>query len=101
MSGVRTTVFDVARGLDWPPEYTGRALKNRFSATWHGHEEALRAAAEREDARYAAAAKSGDFDTAVVYTGESIDLIGAVEPAGIIVERVVREAEAALARRFS
>ena len=27
---VRTTVFDIARGYDWPPQYTGRALHNRF-----------------------------------------------------------------------
>jgi hypothetical protein len=35
-----------------------------------------------------------------VFAGEGIDLIHAVEPAGVILERVVREAEAALARRF-
>ena len=51
-------------------------------------------------ARYAAATALGDVDTAVLFPGEGIDLIHAVEPAGVIVERVVREAEAALARRF-
>jgi nitronate monooxygenase len=96
---LRTAIFDIARGRDWPPEYTGRALKNRFSATWHGREGEL-ARAAGENARYAAAAAAGDFDTAVVFTGEGIDLIHAIEPARLIVERVVREAEAALARRF-
>ncbi|HZU91304.1 MAG TPA: nitronate monooxygenase [Stellaceae bacterium] len=96
---LRTAVFDIARGRDWPPEYTGRALKNRFSETWHGREAELTRAAG-ESTRYAAAAAAGDFDTAVVFIGEGIDLIHAIEPARLIVERVVREAEAALARRF-
>jgi nitronate monooxygenase len=97
---IRTTVFDIVRGYDWPPEYTGRALINRFSQTWHGREQALAGAGDRERARYDAAAAAGDVDTVVVFAGEGIDLIHAVEPAGVILERVVREAEAALARRF-
>jgi nitronate monooxygenase len=97
---VRTRVFDIVRGYDWPAQYAGRALTNRFSATWHGREAALAAAGEGERALYAAAAASGDVDTAVVFAGEGIDLIHAVEPAGVILERVVAEAEAALARRF-
>ena len=36
-----------------------------------------------------------------MFTGEGIDLIHAVEPAGIILDRIIREAEAALARRFA
>jgi nitronate monooxygenase len=96
---LRTAVFDIARGRDWPPEYTGRALRNRFSETWHGREAEL-IGVSGESARYAAAAEAGDFDTAVIFTGEGIDLIHAIEPARLIVERIVREAEAALARRF-
>jgi len=95
---LRTRVFDIVRGRDWPPQYTGRALKNRFSQTWHGSEAALAAGAASENPRYAAAA--GDVDIAVMFTGEGIDLIHAVEPAGEILERVIAEAEAALARRF-
>jgi nitronate monooxygenase len=97
---VRTQIFDIARGIDWPEPYTGRALINELSRHWHGREAEMKAGATAEGARYAAAAASGDFDTAVVFTGEGADLIHAVEPAGIILERMVREAEAALARRF-
>jgi nitronate monooxygenase len=97
---VRTRIFDIVRGYDWPPQYSGRALTNRFSETWHGREAALAAAGESERARYAAAAAGGDVDTAVVFAGEGIDLIHAVEPARVILERIVGEAEAALARRF-
>lgn len=98
---VRTTVFDIVRGRDWPAGFTGRALRNRFSAAWHGREAALVAAGADERARYAAAAAAGDPDTAVVFAGEGIDLIHAIEPAGAILERIVGEAERALARRFA
>lgn len=97
---LRTTVFDIVRGYDWPQEYTGRALINRFSEAWHGRETALAEAEDSERASYAAAAASGDVDTAVVFAGEGVDLIHRVEPAGMILERVIREAEAALSRRF-
>ena len=94
---VRTTVFDVARGYDWPAAYTGRAIGNDFTRRWHGREDDLQqdAAAERE--RYAQAAAASDMDTAVVFAGEGIDLIHDIVPAGQIVTRLVAEAEACLA----
>jgi nitronate monooxygenase len=84
---VRSRVFDMVRGYDWPPQYLAR-----------GREAALAAAGERERARYAAAAASGEVDTAVVFAGEGIHLTHAVEPAGVILECVFGEAEAALPR---
>ncbi len=36
---------------------------------------------------------AGDLETAVVWAGESVDLIHSVEPAGAIVSRIVAEAE--------
>lgn len=97
---VRTSVFDLVRGFDWPERYTGRALNNRFAQEWHGNEAALVREQAAEQARYWTAADAGDFDTAVIFAGEGVDLIRSVEPAGEIVVRVVAEAEAALARRF-
>jgi nitronate monooxygenase len=79
---LRTTVFDIARGYTWPQGYTGRAVRNRFAEAWHGREDAL----------------ARDADTAGVFAGEGMDLIHAVEPAAAILARVIREAEAALAR---
>ena len=55
---LRTTVFDLARGYQWPQEYTGRALRNRFAEAWHGREDAL-TANDGERARYAEAAARG------------------------------------------
>jgi nitronate monooxygenase len=96
---LRTKIFDVAIGGEWPQEYTGRVLPNRFSDKWPGRETAL-AADQAELARYAAARAVGDFEIAANYAGEGIDLIHAVQPAGEIVARLVAEAEAALAQRF-
>jgi nitronate monooxygenase len=94
---LRTTVFDIARGYTWPQGYTGRAVRNRFAEAWHGREDALARDATAR-ARYGEAAARGDADIAVVFAGEGMDLIHAVEPAAAILERVIREAEAALAR---
>jgi nitronate monooxygenase len=97
---LRTRVFDIARGYDWPEEYSGRALVNRFSKTWHGREDALIAAGADERRGYAAAAAAGDVDTALVFAGEGVDLIHDIEPAEVILNRIVTEAESALAQQF-
>ena len=94
---LRTSVFDIARGYSWPKPYMGRAVRNRFAEAWHGREDAL-LQDQAERARYAEAAARGDAETAVVFAGEGIDLIHAVEPAAVILDRIVREAEATLSR---
>ncbi|HWG78936.1 MAG TPA: nitronate monooxygenase [Stellaceae bacterium] len=93
---IRTSVFDTARGIAWPKEFTGRALNNDFARRWHGSEAELAAAVEREMARYQAAAAMGDFSTAVIFGGEAMGLFDRVLPAGDIVGGMVAEAEAAL-----
>ena len=95
---LRTRVFDIGRAIDWPEQYTGRAVANDFSARWHGHEQGLRDRLDSERPRYFAAADKGDTATMVVWAGEGLDLIRSVEPAARILERIVAEAEAALAR---
>jgi nitronate monooxygenase len=94
---VRTRVFDVVRGLDWPVPFTGRAVRNDFTRAWHGREAEL-AADAAEGPRYAAASAAGDYDTAVLWAGEGADFVTEVEPAARIVDRIVTEAVAALAR---
>jgi nitronate monooxygenase len=97
---LRTAVFDIVRAYEWPPEFSDRALINRFSEAWHGREAAVAQAGDAERACYAAAAAAADVDTAVVFAGEAIDLIPSRRAGRLILERVVSEAEAALARRF-
>jgi nitronate monooxygenase len=95
---LRTTVFDLVRGLDWPAPFTGRALGNRLSASWHGREAELRTQLAAEQQRYAAAAQVGDVSSAVVWASEAVDLIRDLPPAAEIVQRMVSEASAALER---
>jgi nitronate monooxygenase len=85
---LRTTVFDVVRGFDWPAGFTGRALRNKFSDAWHGRERDLQEQLPQERERYASAAESKDFDTAVIFAGEAVNLIDSVLPARDIVSRI-------------
>jgi len=95
-STLRTRVFDQVRSLPWPEPYTGRALDNQFAKTWHGREAELAAALPSEGPRYAAATAAKDFDTALIWAGEGLDLVRRLEPARAIVEAIVDEARAAL-----
>ena len=96
---VLTRVFDIARDIPWPSEFPGRGFANNFTERWHGREAELQTASA-DKARYAEATAAQDFSSAVVWGGESVDLIHSVDPAGAIVARIVAEAEAALAQRF-
>jgi nitronate monooxygenase len=96
---IRTRVFDIVRAFDWPEQYTGRAIANSFSRTWHGREAELTACLAQERERYEAARKAGDLETAVVFAGEGVDLIDACRPAGEVIAGIVEEAEALLASR--
>ena len=95
---IRTTVFDLIRRIDWPKPYTGRALRNRTSERWHGRETALEAEIETQQSAYAAAAAAGDFDTAVLWAGEGVDLIRDIPSARDVVNRMIAEAGVAIDR---
>ena len=89
----RTRVFDAVRGHNWPAPYTGRALRNEFMKRWHSHEEELSATLDTEGPRFTEAVEKGDFETAMVWAGEAVDLISASAPAAELVRRVGTEAE--------
>lgn len=76
--------------------YSGRALRNRFMKRWHGRESELAAAVATESAVFQAAARAEDYETAMVWAGEAVDLITAVEGAARIVTRTTAEVEARL-----
>jgi hypothetical protein len=46
----------------------------------------------------AAQAAASDVDTALVFAGGDVDLIHDIKPAGVILNRIVTEAESALAQ---
>lgn len=93
---VQSSVFDRARGFDWPTPFRLRTLRNSFTERWHGREAEMDGALEAIRAGYARATEAGDLAEAPVVVGEATDLIRDVPPAGELVRRLVREAEAAL-----
>ncbi|TNC04974.1 nitronate monooxygenase [Methylobacterium terricola] len=94
---VRTSVYDIVRNRAWPPEYTGRLMRNRFIETWHGREEELRSLVGAERERVEAADRRGDYEVSNVTVGEAIGLVRDLPPAGELVERLAVEAEVRLA----
>ena len=92
----RTRVFDVVRQHAWAEPYTGRALRNAFLERWDGREDDLAAALDSEIPAFTAATREGDFETAMVWAGEAVDLISDVAPAAELVKRIGVEAEACL-----
>ncbi len=92
-----TEIPDVARGAVWPGAYA-RVERNRFIETWIGREGELR----HRQAEVAAAARrsfqAGDTDHTILYTGQGAGLIDSIEPAAVIVERIVADATRLLGR---
>ena len=89
----RTRVFDIVRDYPWPAQYTGRALRNRFMARWNGRDDDLVAVLDTESPAYRRATLDGDFETAMVWAGEGVDLIGSIEGAATLVSRIAADAE--------
>jgi nitronate monooxygenase len=95
---IRSTVYDLVREVDWPEIYNGRILRNDFVDRWHGDEQQLRERLPELRATFEQAKADDDYSIGNVIVGEGIGLIHEIEPAAVIVERMVREAEAALSR---
>jgi nitronate monooxygenase len=89
---IRTTAVDVARQIAWPRGFTARVRRNAFTQRWHGREDQLEQNVAVEAPRYRQAFAEGDPDNTGVWFGEAAGLIGAVEPASVIVERMAAEA---------
>jgi len=69
---IYTTVLDIGRGIPWPTEYGGRALRNAFAEKWHGRDDQLRAAGERSD-------------EAAVWAGQAVGFLRRERPAADVV----------------
>jgi len=95
---VVTEIPDVANGVVWPGAYA-RVDRNRFVETWIGREGELRSRQAEVAAAISGALAAGDVDEAIVYTGQTVGLIGAIEPAALIVERIVADATSLLRER--
>ena len=95
---LRTRVADIARQIPWPRGFTARIRRNAFTDRWHGREDALESNVAVEGPRYRQAFLEGDPDNTGVWFGEAAGLIHAIEPAAVIVERMVAQAAFHLAR---
>jgi nitronate monooxygenase len=93
---IRTSVVDIVRNRDWPPEFTIRVLRNALVDRWHGREDVLKAQLADAARCYAEAAAAGDPDESAVIVGEAIGLIDQVRPAAEVISSMVAGAEAQL-----
>lgn len=89
----RGSVFDIARGLDWPTNWNIRAMRNNFTRRWSEDIQGLRQNLSEQQARYEVAQAADDTDIAAVIVGEGNDLIQAIEPAHDTLHRMVSQAE--------
>jgi nitronate monooxygenase len=93
---VLTHAFDRVQGAAWPDAFAGRALRNRFTERFHGHEDSIDAAARAD---FTSAKQAGNYDIANIYAGEAVGLRDEVQPAGAIVRSLAEGAEALLRDR--
>jgi NAD(P)H-dependent flavin oxidoreductase YrpB (nitropropane dioxygenase family) len=94
---VLTEIPDIANARVWPGAWS-RVVRNRLIAEWSGREDELRARRTEVGARMRQAFETGDRDGAALFIGQDAGLIDAIEPAGDVVRRIVRDADAILAR---
>lgn len=72
---------------------------NDFTARFHGREAELEARLELEHERYRAAVAEADLSTVVIWAGQGLDAIVAVDSASAAMAGLVEETERALAGR--
>ena len=89
---------DIVSGEMWPGAYA-RVLRNHLIEAWSGREAELRARRAEIYEHTARAWQAGDMHESVLWAGESAGLVDRIEPAGLIVERIVDEAEAMMHER--
>ena len=94
----RSSVFDMARGLDWPPDWNNRAMRNSFTRRWSEDIDGLAWNLAEEQVRFDAAWAADDTDIAAVIVGEAADLIRLREPAQTTLYRMISQAEDRLRR---
>lgn len=91
-STLRTSVMDIARGLDWPDRFTARVLRNQFTDEWHGRESHLRDCRADVGRAWSEGWSAGDPDRSNTFVGEAVGLISAIEPAREVIERMAATA---------
>jgi NAD(P)H-dependent flavin oxidoreductase YrpB (nitropropane dioxygenase family) len=93
-----TELPDVINGQVWPGAFA-RVLRTPFVQEWLAREGEVRQRRAELQQRIQRAREQGDVANGSLLIGQDSGLINSVEPAGQIVQRMVREAEDILTRR--
>lgn len=96
---IHTTVYDQVRGATFPEGIADRVLRNRFNTTWHGRAAAIREQRTELKRQLEEGAKAQDKDVVDISAGVAVGMIGSLEPAGAIVQRIATEAEQILRQK--
>jgi NAD(P)H-dependent flavin oxidoreductase YrpB (nitropropane dioxygenase family) len=95
-----TEIPDLISGRVWPGAFA-RTWRNEIVRQWAGREWEVRQRQPLIAAEVAAARAAGDADRTPLLFGQDAGLIATIEPAGEIVTRIVREAQAIIAGRLA
>jgi len=95
---VLTSLFDRVNSYAWPPQFPGRALKNQFTAQWHGRETEVMERPE-EISRFRQAAERKDYDITSIFAGESVAMLREERTAGDVIQWLGSGAEQLLRDR--
>ena len=85
-------MVDIVRQSDWSERYNARVLQNDFITRWHENLSGLKSVVKDEALEWQSALANGDATIANAFVGEVTGLISEIEPAGIILERLIKEA---------
>jgi nitronate monooxygenase len=89
----RSSVFDMARDLDWPSGWNLRTMRNSFSHRWSADLAGLAQNLAKEQERFKTATEANDIDVAAVIVGEAVDLVRTRAPAQITLHEMILQAE--------
>lgn len=91
--------FDLLRGIDWPDGYQIRTMYTPFFKGIRDAPPTTDAEVQAAKAAFDAAREKDDMSVATVIAGEAADMINAIEPASVILQRLANEAEAIIRSR--
>jgi len=98
---VLTDIFDIAAGIPWPDDVSGRALRNRFAKRWENREDELRIWATEHRDEYRSLGGDSETTEKAVWAGEAASFVRGIESAGEVVRQLAAEAVEVLRDRPS
>lgn len=98
---IRTRVYDLIREAPFPDGIADRMLRNSFVDAWQGRDDDIRAHRQELKQQIATAAQRADVQGVDISAGVVAGLVQSVEPAGAIVQQIVRDAERLLHSHFN